>query len=392
MKQMNTKKINIGLFIDTFYPMIDGVIQVVDNYARILSKTANVTVFAPAPRTKFDDSALPYKVVRAKKLILPFLDYDLPMPQFDKKFKNELKKSNLDIVHIHSPFTIGKIGVKYAKKHNIPVVATMHSQFKKDFYRATKSKLITKILLSKIMKVFNACSECWAVNGEIAKVFVSYGYKKQPLVFNNGTDFKLIENRKESDKLVNEKFNLKSKDTIFLFVGRINLLKNIFFIVDALKLVKDKGYNFKMLFVGSGQDEEKLKEKIKELDLSDVILICGKVTDRSLMQAIYARAHLFLFPSLYDASSLVQIEAASQKTPTIFLEGAVTAGTVTKDINGFIVENDVSAFANKIIEILDNKDYYNKIAEGSYRDLYLSWEKAVDNGYQKYLKLINKED
>ena len=41
-------KINIGLFIDTFYPMIDGVIMVVDNYAKRLSKYANVYVFAPS--------------------------------------------------------------------------------------------------------------------------------------------------------------------------------------------------------------------------------------------------------------------------------------------------------------------------------------------------------
>ena len=37
-------KINIGYFIDTFYPMIDGVIMVVDNYAKRLSKYANVYV------------------------------------------------------------------------------------------------------------------------------------------------------------------------------------------------------------------------------------------------------------------------------------------------------------------------------------------------------------
>lgn len=38
------------------------------------------------------------------------------------------------------------------------------------------------------------------------------------------------------------------------------------------------------------------------------------VKDRELLASIYARADLFLFPSLYDASSIVQIEAALQKT------------------------------------------------------------------------------
>ena len=42
------KRLKIGLFIDTFFPMIDGVIMVVDNYARRLAKFNDVTVFAPA--------------------------------------------------------------------------------------------------------------------------------------------------------------------------------------------------------------------------------------------------------------------------------------------------------------------------------------------------------
>ena len=58
------KEITIGIFNDSFFPMADGVIMVVDNYARRLSKYANVIVFVPSYVNKdFDDSKLPYKVV-----------------------------------------------------------------------------------------------------------------------------------------------------------------------------------------------------------------------------------------------------------------------------------------------------------------------------------------
>ena len=46
------KKITIGLFIDVFYPMVDGVVVVVDNYAKQLSQKANVFVFAPGARDR----------------------------------------------------------------------------------------------------------------------------------------------------------------------------------------------------------------------------------------------------------------------------------------------------------------------------------------------------
>ena len=119
-------KMRIGLFIDTFYPMIDGVITVVDNYARILSKKCDVIVFAPNTG-KYDDSKLPYKVVRCKSIKVPKLDYSLPLPKVDRKFIKELEEYNLDIVHIHSPATIGMLGVEYARKKNIPLFGTIHS-------------------------------------------------------------------------------------------------------------------------------------------------------------------------------------------------------------------------------------------------------------------------
>jgi 16S rRNA (cytosine967-C5)-methyltransferase len=85
-----------------------------------------------------------------------------------------------------------------------------------------------------------------------------------------------------------------------------------------IKLLKDEGYLFKMLFVGSGQDETRLNQLIASLSLENEIILTGKITDISLLEKLYARAKLFLFPSLYDANSLVQIESACQSTPTVF--------------------------------------------------------------------------
>lgn len=384
------EKINIGIFIDTFFPNVDGVVVVVDNYAKRLCANANVTVFAPFGRSEYDDSKFPYKVVRCKYFRVPFLDYDLPRPKTDRVFLKALNESKLDIIHIHSPFSLGRIGVKYAKEHNIPVVATFHSQFKRDFKRAAKSELITNILLNKAMKVFNSVDEGWAVNKEIGDVYIDYGFKKTPIVYNNGTDMRLVESPEAACKAVNEKHSISENENVFLFVGRINKLKNIFFIVDALRIVKEKGYGFKMLFVGSGQDEDALRAKIKKHELEDEIILCGRVMDRELLKAYYYRADLFLFPSLYDASSLVQIEAASQKTPTIFLKGAVTAGTVTNEVNGFVVENSVDAFAEKIIMTINDKDYYAQISENAYRDLFVTWDEAVNRARNRYSELINE--
>lgn len=386
------EKLNIGLFIDTFFPMIDGVIMVVDNYAKRLNKIANITVFCPKPNDKKYNGKFEYKVVRSKKIKFYHYDYNLGIPNLDKNFKKALNQSHLDIVHIHSPFSIGKIGVKYAKKHNIPCVATLHSQFKKDFYKATHSKILTKILLRKIMKVFNACDECWAVNEEIKKLFIEeYKLTAPCTVQLNGTDMLPVENKEQAIEEINKKYNIDANEKVFLFVGRLVVLKNILFIVDALKVLKDKGFKFKMLYCGSGPDENELRNKIKKNGLEEEVTLCGRIEDRITMSKIFNRADLFLFPSLYDANSLVQIEASSQKTPTLFLRGARTAGTVTEDVNGFIGENDANKYAQKIIDIFNDEKHYNEVCENAFNQLYITWDKTVEKAYNDYLNLINNK-
>lgn len=387
-----SKKITIGLFSDSFYPMSDGVINVVDNYAKRLIKYANVIVFAPEdPENEFDDSIFPYKVVRCKAKTIPYFDYVLPTPKLDENFKKELEKSKLDIVHIHSPFAIGKAGIKYAKKNNIPCIATMHSQFKRDILKVVKNELIATKINDQLIKVFNQCDECRAVNGEVARIFYEdYGYKMLPKVLNNATDIKPIRNKKIADEYINLKYNIKPEEKVFLFVGRLNTLKNILFIVDSLKEVRKKAPNlkFKMLFVGTGADEDKLVNQIKNNNLKKYVLLCGKITDRKELAYHYSRADLFLFPSVYDASSIVQIEAASQKTPTIFLKDTATASTVTDNINGFLSNYSEDAYSNKIIEVLDNNKLYKNVSNKAYKDLYKNWDDSIKEIYELYLNII----
>lgn len=388
-----TNKITIGLFIDTFFPMIDGVTMVVDNYAKRLTKYANVIVFAPEyPKAQYDDSKFLYKVVRCKSVKMPIIDYSLPMPKIDKEFMHELNNTKLDIVHIHSPFTIGKIGVEYAKKNNVPAIATMHSQYKKDFLRAVKFEPLANLLTKVIIRQYNKCDECWAVNSEIAKIYYEeYKYKKLPKVMGNATDMKLVENMEQAKKLINEKYNISPDEEVFLFVGRINNLKNVFLIANSLKILKEK-YNpkFKMLFVGSGQDEDELKSIIDKNNMNQDIIMCGKISDRELLANIYARADLFLFPSLYDASSIVQIEAASQKTPTLFVEGAATTATITENVNGFISQNNEEDFAEKINEIINNKALYDSVCENVYKDIYINWDSQVSKVFDSYMEIISE--
>ena len=385
----------VGLFIDTWYPMVDGVIKVVDNYARRLVQYCDVVVFCPKTRRvdQEKDAKLPYKVVRCSSLPLITSDYDLPTPVLDPQFEAQLIKSGIDIVHIHSPFAVGLAGVLYAKIHKLPVVATLHSQYKQDFEKSLKFKLASNMATDTIMRVFNACDECWAVNGGIKDLYVhEYGLTAPCKVRLNATDHHPVTNPDAAARIVNETYDIPANATVFLFVGRINYIKNIDFIVRALAKAKAMGLkNFRMLFAGKGQDEEKLAALVQEKGLTEEVVMCGLVSDKEMLENLYSRAKLFLFPSLYDANSLVQIEAACQGTPTLFLEGAKTAATVTPGVNGYVCPPDEDSYARMIMDIMDDSKAYRRISTAARRDLYLNWDDVVRDVYEDYNTFIEAE-
>lgn len=386
------KKLKIGLFMDDFYPSINGVISVVDNYARRLSKYANVVVVVPSTDKDYIDNT-PYRVVRIKSYKLPTLDYYVGRP-ISIIEERKLIKEKFDLIHIHTPFTVGDLGLRVGKALNIPVIATMHTQYYLDFKRHTKSDTVSKTLLKIIMRVFNDCYRCYAVNENVAKIYLEYGAKEKPGVLLNGTELKLITNGMTTDKEINKKYGFDKDDIVLLFLGRINILKNILFVLDVAHNLKQRGFKFKLMFVGTLEDGDTLLKRVLELNLDDDVIITGKIMDRLLISKIYHRANLFVFPSLYDASSIVQIEAASQKTPTIFIEGATTACSVIDNVNGFLAPSDPIMFADRIIKIFNDKKLYEEVCEGAYKDLYKHWDEIIRNLlllYQNTIKEYHKK-
>jgi len=381
----------VGMFVDTFYPMVDGVIKVVDNYSRRLAKKCEVVVFCPDIKgyDKSEDKKFPYEVVRCSSLPLPGVDYSLPLPLADPSFNLPLIKSGLDMVHIHSPFAVGMAGALYAKIHQIPAVGTLHSQYRQDFERTFKLEPTVKMAMNTLMMTFNACDECWTVNDAIRNLYLNeYGLSVPCNIIPNATDHVPVADPEAAAGRVNSRYGLAADDNVLLFVGRINFIKNLDFLVRSLRLIKDRGVQFKMLFVGQGQDEDKLRALVKELQIENNVVMAGLVSSREELQDIYSRAKMFLFPSLYDTNSLVQIEAACQGTPTVFLKGARTAATVTDGVNGLLVEPTEEAYADAIAGLLADRQRYDRIAAAAREQLYINWDTVVDRVYDKYQELI----
>ena len=103
-------------------------------------------------------------------------------------------------------------------------------------------------------------------------------------------------------------------------------------------------------------------------------------------------ADLFLFPSLYDVSSIVQIEAACFKTPAVFLKGSVTSCTVTDNVNGFVAENSLEGFVDKVYDIVNEEGLIKRIGEQAHRDLYITWDQVIEKAKERYEMLMKKNE
>ena len=104
---MNPSEIRSVQFEDTFFPIVDGVVQTVDNYATIMNRISYCGVAAPRARDPYDDSRHPYDVFRCKAMKVLNWEYSLPLPGQDRKFKEAIIAKKPDIFHAHSPLFLG---------------------------------------------------------------------------------------------------------------------------------------------------------------------------------------------------------------------------------------------------------------------------------------------
>ena len=379
----------IAILTDSYYPSFDGVINVVQNYMRNLGKDNDCTLIAPKypKKWKYVESD-EFKVIRCKSL--PGVEgYRLAVPQFDRKLFKFLKDEKFDLIHVHSPFGLGKYAIKVGKKLGIPVVATLHTKYYDDIYRVVHIKWLSRLVLKNLMKVYNKADSAWTVSEGAKKVMSGeYGVKRPIEVVYNGTDLVYPENAEKLIESVNKKHNLYGKKNVFLFVGRLALYKNLELILKSLKVLKDKGVDFTMPFVGAGFAEQKIKDASTKLGLDDNVIFVGRINDRTELAGYYLRADLFLFPSLFDTNGLVSIEAAAHKLPTLMIEGTCAAENVENGKNGFLAKNSVESYSQKLLEIIKNAKELKKIGENAYKTIYRSWNDVTAEVFEKYKKIV----
>lgn len=377
---------------DAFYPTVDGVVAVVNNYAKYLNKMESCSVAVPKPATSEKNyvELEDYEVIRCRAINAPE-NYRVSIPCCDGMFRSKINKAKFDILHTHSPFTLGWFALSIAKKKKVPLVATLHTQYHRDFERALKgNKLLVNFMIKYIMKVYNKADSVWTVSDASKEVLRSYGFKGEIEVVRNGTDFVYPTNPDPLIETVNREHNLYCQKNVFLFVGRMAIYKNLKLICDALKILKEHRVDFKMLFVGGGFDIDEIIAYSKECGIEDNCIFTDNVTDRGKLQGYYLRSDLYLFPSTFDMASVSKVEAAAHKLPSVVVKNSCSAEQVVDGENGFLIEENAQNFAEKLLYLINNPQVVKQAGKNAYKTLYRSWEDVARETLSKYKEIIKK--
>jgi len=378
--------LRIGQFTDTFLPIVDGVGRVVQAYAETLCRLGNqVTVVAPMYDTGFQ-GGFPYQLVEYVASSVPGLkQYKVGEAVLDAHYRQRIRMTELDIIHAHSPFTAGSEALRLASVRKLPLVATFHSKYYDDFLKATRSESIAKMGVKLVVSFYNRCDEVWAVGKNTADVLREYGYEGEIQVMPNGATMRTVS---ESDVAeVNRRWNLGSDPLIF-FAGQMDWKKNILTVLEACAEMKKNGQRFRLLLAGQGMDLNAIREKIRELNIQDRAELIGHITDTSLLDALYDRADLFAFPSLYDAAPMVVREAAVMGTPSVMVRGSTAAEVIRNGENGLLCENSGDDLARVMTDALADPVRLKEIGAKARETIPVPWDKVLEKAVERYERLV----
>lgn len=380
----------VTLLNDSFPPVIDGVANVVMNYAKIMTEEKLAEVMVGTPKyPDADYSSYPYPVVPYQSFDTTGIvsGYRAGNP-FAAKALEELTEFGPDLIHSHCPVSSTLMARVLRKETDAPIVFTYHTKFDVDIARAVKAKFLQKESIKTLVDNISACDEVWVVSGGAGENLRSLGFEGRYRVMPNGVDFAKGRVSAEEVREATKDYDLPEGVPIFLFVGRIMKYKGLPLILDALKILHDEGMDFRMVFVGNGPDAEEIKASVQELCLSEKVFFTGAIYERNILRAWNTRADLFLFPSTYDTNGIVVREAAACGIASVLIKDSCAAEGITDGRNGYLIEETAESMAACLREACKDLDQVHQVGQNAMDEIYISWGSAVKLAYERYGEVI----
>ncbi len=323
------------------------------------------------------------------------------IPEFSKNLEEYIhrQKEDYDIVHSHY-WLSGLAGIFIKRKLGLPLVHTYHTL-----------GFIKRRALGQKEHSNRANSERYIANDsdliispskeERESLVKEYGISPSKVeVVHPGVNPRLFypgENR----VFLNKK-GIRKDDFILLFVGRIEPVKGLALVIEALKIMKQKNpllfEKTKLLVIGGGKMEEELFEneevsrieaQAEQIGLENKVSFLGSI-DHSKLRKYYSVADALIVPSLYESFGLVTVEALACGTPIIVSQVGRMRNIVKEGKNGFSFRpGDPVSLLHAIENLFDHRKKLWSVA--SVREDVVrrfSWDRTAEKIYRIFEELL----
>lgn len=383
----------------TFLPDIGGAQVMLHNVAKMLQKRGHqVVVFIPQSgykRLKSYSSNLNYRI---KPYFSPgsyrFLkkNWEAYYRLMDFQFDRFQKEFEFDAWGAWMSYPMGVAVGHWAEKNNMPYAVRCAGDdiqlFPEIGYGMRMDKEIDAVVKNWLPKADNVVALAECVADEYRKI----GINEDKIRFIPcGVDCKRFSPDNNKDVL-REKYGLPLNKTIFVTFGRNHPKKGFKFLVEAGKILRDKGKeDFLIVFVG--KDMEPLINQANELGISSYMKFVSEkgVTEPKFddkfefpsqeVVDLYNASDICVFPTLMETFALIVIEAWASRLPVITTDAPGTGEIVENDKDALVAgAGDAAILAEKMHILMEDKAMQKKLVEAGYINVIQNydWERIID--------------
>jgi 1,2-diacylglycerol 3-alpha-glucosyltransferase len=336
--QPRMERLRIGFFTEIYRPVVNGVVASVEALADGLRDRGH-QVWCFAPRIPgYAESDGP--VFRIPSLPLPMrTPYRLTLPLVGRRDVKAIIE-DLSLVHVHSPFVTGWMGLRYARRYGIPLIFTYHTQLEAYAHYVPFEANATRFAASQLTRTFANLADAVVVPTPAMCVHLhELGVHARIEVVPSGIDVARF-GAGRRDEALRRHLGAGENDRLLLCVCRLAREKNIQLLLEALARAKDP--SLKLAIAGDGPVRDELVELARQYGVSGRTRFLGVVA-RERLPELYASADAFVMPSTTETQGLAQVEALAAGAYVIAADAPQNRDVL--DSAGVIVAPTAEAFA-----------------------------------------------
>ena len=318
---------------------------------------------------------------------LPYKNIPLIGQGYYPDLINELKKRTYNLIQVNEyNDIINYRAIRYASKADIPVII-YQGMYKNllgkvnQLYTLIHDNLLLPDIIKRVTKVYSKTSR--------ASAFLENKGFKNRGVLPVGLDPKPFNKESVESKYSKESLGIPEQHTTVTYIGNFEPRRNIAFLLDLAKHLKDQPFSF--VLVGAGELFEhaiKFKEENQLLNLH----ILDRIPQQELSQ-VYAFSDVFLLASDYEIYGMVLIEAMYHSVVPISNITAGSESLIENNIDGFLIDNlELTAWKEKLLHLHNNPTVLEKMKSSASNKISttLTWDSVAKHYYQDIILQLGK--